>query len=1066
MSAPVVETRMGVVIVGQASSNLEETAHEQGRAVEHLSPEAVPTFLLTTSEDWAIVAGAEALPDLALDRFKTPLLVDMLGMQPSRISDPAVGSALGRATALFGVSRETAQWLEDHAAISPQVLQGFDTALRVAESPFLMVVGAGLGNVLQATPAIRAVSDTLGHPIDVFVTNPRAVSLIGRAQSVNLALADRAMLESRHYDRAFVTSSAGRFVPPVGTDELATQRPRFEMTKAGEWMHETAFYTLGLTDLLPEFRMSNSQSQDYFVSDYAYRTPRSGIVGICSGVRPGVWERRGWPHFEELAGRLRQLGYQTWSFGTKDEYVPGTVDKTGTELRQNLVDMQMCDYFVATDGGIYHMAEGLGIPTLVLFGPTSVIKNGPNRATTRIAHTLEPCSPCHWKIDFHRCQDPVCTSNMGIQLVMDEFLGLVAETNGEPSSGIGSATAGAELVRRHEKDNRNVPYRQEFAPAYTEESFSLYPRSTRAAERVVMGRGKLGDLARVDEVTQHVDSIDGDMRHATASALLDGGDYERLVADGLEHLEAEPDDTAMRLLVMRALAKQERWQGLVDLSEDVVFQPDTSPFETAELSFLRGVALRELGSYARAVSCFEDAMGARPGVRRYVEARDSLRTDLYRHADLRMPIDSGRQRIAALTPPQTGLPDWANDLSRRAALFNYHTTELDLLEHDAKHIDSVIAIDGAEIPPGFESHDPASDHPPRDERMRVVLFAHHHLARWEPHGGELSMLAVVEDLVAKGIEVRVVVANRKNRQTFTEQIGGVDYVVVPHHRFEATVDNVLDLYRPDIALMWGKPSLAAAPICKERGVPTLVFVRYWYAVCDGPYDGDLLADPIDEPRLERQRKLLQSADAVITNARYVSQVIERLHGALSSVAYVPVHPPPPTWVSPAPSDRPHVTLVNPRKAGGQRLLLELAQRLPTVPFLSIGYPTIDMPPNVTVRSYDNSPYYEMLDSTNVLLFPFDEDPCGTGRVPLEALHCGIPVVAAARGGLGEVVPEEWLVQWDDMDAWASLVEQLYFGGDEADRRRARGVAERFDPEAGLRLVEETVDLLTGGRWKL
>ena len=108
----------------------------------------------------------------------------------------------------------------------------------------------------------------------------------------------------------------------------------------------------------------------------------------------------------------------------------------------------------------------------------------------------------------------------------------------------------------------------------------------------------------------------------------------------------------------------------------------------------------------------------------------------------------------------------------------------------------------------------------------------------------------------------------------------------------------------------------------------------------------------------------------------------------------------------------------------------------------------------------------MLESTNILLFPFDEDPCGTGRVPLEALHCGIPVIAAARGGLGEVIPQDWLVPWDDVDAWAKLVEQLYFEPDDEHRVRARRVAQRFDPKAGLQLVEETVRRLTGGGWKL
>lgn len=1066
MTARMRDTPIGVILAGPCRSDIGEWARRHGHTVNSLASEDIASFLLTSPGEWAVVARASTVPELHIDRFTAPLVVDMRDVEPAQISDPGLNRGLSGATALFGVSPQTALFLEDYVAISPQVLQDFDTALHVASSRFLMVIGAGLGNVVQSTPAIRAVAETVGHPIDVFITNANAAPLIGRSHVVNMALTDRSMLERRHYHHTFVASSAGRFVPPVSTDALVTQRPRFEMTKAGEWMHESAFYTLGLTDLLPDFRMSNRQRSNYFISDYEYEMPKSGVVGICSGKRPGIWERRGWGHFEDLADRIRQLGYETWSFGSKEEYVPGTLDKTGTGLRQNVSDMLMCEFFVATDGGIYHMAEALGIPTLVLFGPTSVIKNGPNARTTRVAHTLEPCSPCQWKIDFHRCKDPICTSEMTTQFVYAEFERLVRESAAGPESDVSDATTAAERVRLHERERRNAPYRPEFAPAYSAESFSEYPRSTEVVDKVVRGRGRIGDLARVDEIISHFDRTEPGMLHAAISAAFDGGDYSRVVDNGLKHLTAAPDDSAIRLLVMRALAKQSEWQRIVDLYDEATLTRETSPFETAELSFLCGVALRELRRYAEAVSCFETAMSARPGVRRYVTERDSLRTDLYRHPDYRQPVDSERSHIAVITPPNSRLPDWATGLSRRGALFNYHTTELDLLERDASQIDGAIALDDVEIPGNLVKLDIDESPGSIEDRTRIVLFAHHHLARWEPRGGELSMLAIVHDLLEKGAEVRVVVANRKNREVFTERLEDVDYVVAPHHRFEATVENVLELYRPDIALMWGKPSLVAAPICKERGVPTLVFVRYWYTVCDPPYDGDLLTDPIDEARFERQSSLFEAADAVITNAHYVSQVIERLHRVQSSVAYVPVHAPPATWVSPASDERPHVTLVNPRKAGGEHLLRELAQRLPTVPFLAIGhpYPAVDMPPNVTTQAYDDSPYFEMLASTNVLLFPFDEDPCGTGRVPLEALHCGIPVIGASRGGLGEVIPQEWLVPWDDVDAWEQLVEDLYFDGSEDDRRRAFQVARGFDPTAGLRLVEETINRLTGGRW--
>jgi glycosyltransferase involved in cell wall biosynthesis len=138
-------------------------------------------------------------------------------------------------------------------------------------------------------------------------------------------------------------------------------------------------------------------------------------------------------------------------------------------------------------------------------------------------------------------------------------------------------------------------------------------------------------------------------------------------------------------------------------------------------------------------------------------------------------------------------------------------------------------------------------------------------------------------------------------------------------------------------------------------------------------------------------------------------------------------------------------------------LKEVARRLPTIPFLAIGHPTIEMPPNVRIRPYSTEPYPEMLRTTRVLLFPFDEDPCGTGRVTFEAHTCGIPVIAPDRGGLGEVVPPEHRVRAnDDIDDWVARIRRLYLDDGSHDPAEIRAGMKRFPPEESLRVVEERV----------
>ena len=70
-----------------------------------------------------------------------------------------------------------------------------------------------------------------------------------------------------------------------------------------------------------------------------------------------------------------------------------------------------CQAFVGNDSGISHLAAALGIPSVVLFGPTSPTHWAPRGKDVRILYDTRGCSACEAKTS----SDHICLDNISIQ---------------------------------------------------------------------------------------------------------------------------------------------------------------------------------------------------------------------------------------------------------------------------------------------------------------------------------------------------------------------------------------------------------------------------------------------------------------------------------------------------------------------------------------------------------------------------------------------------------------------------------------------------------------------------
>ena len=82
------------------------------------------------------------------------------------------------------------------------------------------------------------------------------------------------------------------------------------------------------------------------------------------------------------------------------------------------------DFVVSVDNGLAHIAAALGRPTIVIFGPSSTIKNKPLGKRVVILKSNLNCVPCQTKKEFPKfcSKDRECLRRIGITKVISALL--------------------------------------------------------------------------------------------------------------------------------------------------------------------------------------------------------------------------------------------------------------------------------------------------------------------------------------------------------------------------------------------------------------------------------------------------------------------------------------------------------------------------------------------------------------------------------------------------------------------------------------------------------------------
>jgi ADP-heptose:LPS heptosyltransferase/glycosyltransferase involved in cell wall biosynthesis len=302
----------------------------------------------------------------------------------------------------------------------------------------LVCVGSGLGNICHTTPMIRALATAIGAPVDVLVAGDFRGSdaTMDGAEAVSQVFETFEHVAHRHYDLVLVTHSFGSTIPSFNASRVLVSRDLDSFEPGGD-VHESTF-NLRFLEKATGIGAAEEAERAYFFGALGRETvPGREVtrVGLHAGSKGGIWAAKRWPGFARLAGELTRRGVEVISVGTADEYVEGTLDKTGLTISRMAEEIAGLDAVVSNDSGVMNVANALGVPLVALFGPTNPVTRGPISADVRILTPGTGCAPCEASREHEarfndgKCQ---CIRLIGVDRVIDALrsLGL---SFGEPA---------------------------------------------------------------------------------------------------------------------------------------------------------------------------------------------------------------------------------------------------------------------------------------------------------------------------------------------------------------------------------------------------------------------------------------------------------------------------------------------------------------------------------------------------------------------------------------------------------------------------------------------------------
>ncbi|HEX8212579.1 MAG TPA: glycosyltransferase family 9 protein [Longimicrobium sp.] len=330
----------------------------------------------------------------------------------------------------------------------------------------LVHLAAGVGNLVLATPLLVALY-RMGYPVDLLLhaDYPQAAELFGGWSVVRRVHAGRvpAGERYRHVIPAVPPFYWARHARPYDGRRDCVPRPPNAL-----FARDEQGWYLGFAEALgwprgerPAYTLPVSPSDAHGVTQ--------ATLVVAPGCKTGEMAAKRWPHFPALAQRfpdvvvvgtaddLRAFGGAAFGFPAHVRSLAGRLT-----LRETASVLAAAGAVVANDSGLGHLAGATGVPTLLLFGPTSERVLGPFPPNVAVLRAGLPCEPCWNGARLRACRARVdCLRSLDVAHVERE----VRTVMGTLDEGLTPDPASIQVLMDAAPGARHDPEREAAVPA-------------------------------------------------------------------------------------------------------------------------------------------------------------------------------------------------------------------------------------------------------------------------------------------------------------------------------------------------------------------------------------------------------------------------------------------------------------------------------------------------------------------------------------------------------------------------------------------------------------------------
>lgn len=279
----------------------------------------------------------------------------------------------------------------------------------------LAYISDGIGNLVEAFHSVQALK-AIGYKVDILVKPSNKLSI-------------EFVKASFPYDNVYKYSEGleidvGKYSKLVSMHRVF--RPFGHLKFSNSKFSFTALERDWNLNTIRDMGYSGSAPKIYLNSRHTSPDIPDDALVVCPGVVSKKWAFKGYNNYKNLNKYFNNVVY----VGSNSDILPELPESaTGSKynfigklsLLETISIVRKSACFLSHDGGLSHIAANLGIPTFIIFGPTTEVKNLPLNGIALRKKSNTCTMPCQYTGKFMKCKTVSCMKDFTLAEVVLEM---------------------------------------------------------------------------------------------------------------------------------------------------------------------------------------------------------------------------------------------------------------------------------------------------------------------------------------------------------------------------------------------------------------------------------------------------------------------------------------------------------------------------------------------------------------------------------------------------------------------------------------------------------------------